>query len=125
MHGNGHRTHCHECGQPVDHLDRLAHLRWVELRGPRNITSSDLDRIFDDRGQRFLVVEEKRPNEVVPPGQKRMLYALADTPGFTVFGVVGTPEALTVWELRPNGTRRWITDGTVAEYQAAVMDWFQ
>ena len=88
MHGNGHRRCCPTCGQSVVAFrDVLANR---ELQGPRQITSSDIDRIFDDRG-RFLMIEEKNPGEQALTGQKRLLAALAGLPGGRRLGGAGQP----------------------------------
>lgn len=122
MHGQGHRRNCPSCGQSVTHLrDVLAN---CELRGPREITSSNVDRIFDDGGKRFLVIEEKNWNEPVAADQIRMLRALASVPRFDVWGVRGDPDDLTISRILPNRTVG-IAAGEFDIYQAAVDAWFE
>jgi hypothetical protein len=113
MHGEGHRR------KPVPG-DLLGNL---ELRGPRNITSSNIDRIFDDGGRRFLVIEEKNEGEDAPEGQRKLLRALSQLPNVTVWVVRGTPWELSVKEL-VNGSLRWIAKGDWEDYQSAVHEWF-
>lgn len=124
MHGEGHRRNCPECGQSVAHL-RGAVLAFKELRGPRNITSSDVDRIFDDGGRRFLVIEEKTENErPISHGQKQLLSALARLPMFTVWLARGTPERLSVYDWASDDPAPFLQDITFDQYQEAVAQWF-
>lgn len=123
MHGEGHRRRCPECGQEVAHItDTLSHR---ELRGPRNITSSNLDRFFDDNGRRFLAIEEKAPNEDISKGQGLMLRHLACVPMVDVWFVKGDPSELTVRRVTPPGSPlEAVASGDFATYQNAVADWF-
>ena len=122
MHGNGHRRCCPTCGQSVVAFrDVLANR---ELQGPRQITSSDIDRIFDDRG-RFLMIEEKNPGEQALTGQKRLLAALAGLPEVDVWGVRGNPDDLTVWQITPTGSQVLLAGVGFSSYQALVSDWFR
>ena len=122
-HGNGHRRRCPDCGQSVEHM--RDHLPNRELRGPRQITSSNIDRIFDDGGQRFLMIEEKAPAEPVSAGQTRLLRALAAVPQVTVWGVRGTPDNLTVTAIRPGSTETIVESGSFDTYQQQVDQWFR
>lgn len=99
------------------------HLSVQELRGPRNITSSNVDRIFDDNGQRFLIIEEKGSSEKVAKGQTRLLRNLAASEQITVWGVRGTPDELEVWRLTADG-KQLVAAGNWDDYQRAVMEWF-
>lgn len=120
MHGNGARRNCPECGQRVGHItDKLSHR---ELRGPRQITSSNIDRIFDDEGRRMLLIEEKQPNEPVPGGQWALLRALGKIPEITVWGVRGTPDSLRITDLV---SLEVLAEGNWDTYQQAVTDWFK
>lgn len=133
MYGDGHRRTCPCCGREVLHDNsRLSNL---ELRGPRNITSTNLDRLFDDSGKRFLIVEEKRPGEAYPGGQRKALIALAHlTPLLEVWVAEGTPEQLQVYRLVPvrsnNGDqeqcamKHLLASGTFGDYQKLTLDWF-
>lgn len=105
----------------------MEHMRDVlgnnEVRGPRNITSSNVDRIFDDAGKRFLIIEEKNPGEQIKEGQRRLLANLAKLPRVDVWGVRGTPDALTVNALTPTGFER-TAEGDFDTYQRCVHAWF-
>lgn len=96
-----------------------------ELRGPRNITSSNVDRMFDNNG-RVLLIEEKGPNEIVSEGQKIALQALANLPAATVWLVRGTPDALRVDRVRPRreGYEVLLDVGDWEAYQRLVGRWF-
>lgn len=120
-HGGGDRRVCHECGQPVPSASN--HISHRELRGPRQITSSNVDRIFDDRGLRFLIIEEKQQNERLSHGQTQLLKSLAQLPTVDVWGVRGTPDSLTVKQITPDGSTT-IATGNFTDYQAAVSSWF-
>lgn len=122
MHGEGHRRSCPTCGQAVTHVRDVLGNR--ELRGPRNITSSNLDRIFDDHGCRFLIVEEKQPGEpACSSGQRSLLVSLSKLPMFTVWGARGTPDDLTLFTVE-GGLFVPSAKGDFDVYQAAVLDWF-
>ena len=119
MHGEGDRRYCPSCGQSVLHIsDMLSHR---ELRGPRNITSSNIDRVFDDRG-RFLFIEEKRDGETMSKGQMLMLQALSRR--HDVWVVKGTPEALYVYTVHSDGLDL-LEMGDWSLYQRMVDDWFR
>lgn len=125
MHGEGQRRKCPECGQSVTHIeDNISHR---ELRGPRNITSSNGDRLFDDGGRRFLFIEEKHTNE--PPasrGQKGLLQGLASQPNFTVWACKGVPSRLTLFHVLPHGEGFTVIgeDKDFDWYQEQVYEWF-
>ena len=121
MWGEGHRRNCPGCGQNVEHMRDVLGNR--ELRGPRNITSANVDRIFDDNGQRFLIIEEKNPHEKCSEGQRALLRALSRLNHVTVWFTQGTPDNLTVYEIRGD-TRRRISTGTIDDYQHLVDAWF-
>lgn len=122
MHGEGHRRRCPSCSQQVSHLpDVLGHR---ELQGPRQITSANVDRIFDDAGRRFLVIEEKQPSEAIKAGQLRLLKNLAALPTIEVWGVRGTPESLRVTRLGNDPAVLVEDGGTFEDYQRVVSDWF-
>jgi hypothetical protein len=95
-----------------------------ELRGPRQITSANIDRIFDDHGRRFLVIEEKGPDEKVGDGQALLLRNLAGLPAVDVWGVRGTPDDLRVTQVFSNGGTLHLASGDWSVYQRAVDDWF-
>lgn len=118
------RRVCPECGQSVRGLkDSLSHR---ELRGPRNITSTNMDRLFDDGGKRFLVIEEKRPTEKIPGGQHACLAALSKLPMFTVWLARGTPDELTLTDFHPSAPSEPFAERIPFEtYQAYVDQWFQ
>jgi hypothetical protein len=101
------------------------HLPNRELRGPRQITSSNIDRIFDDSGQRFLMIEEKAPGEAVSAGQMRLLRALAALPQVTVWGVRGTPDNLTITDIQPGSTNTFVESADFGTYQQQVDQWFR
>jgi hypothetical protein len=94
-----------------------------ELRGPREITSSNVDRAFDDNGQRFLLIEEKNPDEAVARGQQILLRRLATLPTVDVWFVRGNPDRLSVWKVAPEGSTR-LCDGDMGAYQRQVLAWF-
>ena len=121
MHGDGSRRVCPECGQGVAHIsDQLSHR---ELRGPRNITSSNPDRIFDDNG-RLLFIEEKRADEPnAKKGQLRLLLSLAEY--HDVWAAKGEPNNLTLWKVHPEGRYETIGQGDFGWYQERVLDWFK
>lgn len=129
MYGQGHRRICPECGQSVAHDDNGVSHR--ELQGPRNITSSNIDRVFDDDG-RLLFIEEKHWGEPATNGQRRLLAALAEE--HTVWLVRGEPENLEVWSIS-GGRRRADGEyilrgkqevvGAFEDYQRAVLHWFK
>lgn len=121
MHGEGHRRRCPSCGQSVTHMRDV--LGNCELRGPRQITSSNIDRIFDDNGSRFLMIEEKGPEEKIPAGQGRLLRSLSALPGVDVWGVRGTPQELTVSRITPERSIV-IFRGDLTAYQQAVGAWY-
>jgi hypothetical protein len=124
MHGEGERRRCPHCHQNMSN-DTPDSLSNRELRGPREITSSDIDRVFDDAGRRFLFVEEKAPNEHVPRGQDRMLRALAALPHVDVWGVRGTPDRLRIVPITPTGAdASRVIEGDFDAYQRAVLTWF-
>src|SRR5690606_17854997 len=119
----GHRRRCPTCGQSVVRMrDVLANR---EIRGPRNITSSNVDRIFDDDGRRFLVIEEKQPGEQIKAGQRRLLANLARLPQVDVWGVRGTPRSLSIKAHRPGvGWVPVLREGDVAAYEQCVHAWY-
>ncbi len=121
-HGSGHRGVCPTCGQSVTHItDILSHR---ELRGPRNITSSNIDRLYDDgRTGRMLGIEEKNPGEPVPDGQNQALHALA-VRFDDVWLVVGTPDDLTISESVEGGWTE-LGSGDWGYYQDSVLDWYR
>lgn len=122
MYGDGIRRNCPTCGQDVRHItDILSHR---ELRGPRNITSANLDRIFDDGGRRFLVIEEKTSAEkLLSSGQRGLLLALARLPMFTVWFARGTPQSLELFDF--GSDQPWpFLEGDFTQYQNAVSRWF-
>ena len=123
MHGQGFRRKCPECGQDVSHIkDRLSHR---ELQGPRNISSTNVDRLFDDNGNRFLYIEEKNTREAsISKGQLRALRALSNYPENEVWIVKGNPSRLSVYQLNGADHAALITGGTWIEYQQLVFDWF-
>jgi len=118
MHGEGDRRTCPTCQQPVDHIPN--HISNRELRGPRQITSSNIDRVLDDHG-RFLFIEEKHEDETVPKGQGRMLRALSYH--HDVWLVRGNPERLRIWQIICGNTAI-LADGDYTTYQKAVLRWF-
>lgn len=93
----------------------------LELRGPRNITSSNIDRCFDDNG-RFLFVEEKNDRESMPNGQRRMLLTLSHQ--HDVWIVKGSPDRLKIWTLQ-DGEHAVLAEGSMSTYQSAVFSWFE
>ena len=114
---------CSECGSDVSNRDDK--IGFLELRGPRSITSSNLDRIFDDGGRRFLVVEEKEFGESLGAGQRALLYALARLREVTVLLVEGTPDELQVLMLcPPDPGVRLLAEGGFAEYQRIIDAWY-
>ena len=121
MHGTGHRQVCPTCGQSVTHItDTLSHR---ELRGPRNITSSNIDRLYDDgRTGRMLGIEEKNPGEAIPDGQNKALHALADRFD-DVWVVIGTPDDLTIYE-SVEGNWTMLGRGDWGYYQDSIFDWY-
>lgn len=121
MYRAGRRTQCPTCHQPVPDGDWL---RLLELRGPRGITSSDIDRIFDDWGKRWLVVEEKGANEEPKFGQRWMLQGLASIPQVTVLLVRGDAHLLCVARLMADGTYRELGTGDETHYQRIVTAWY-
>lgn len=122
MHGEGARRVCPTCGQPTPEGLRDS-LSVRELRGPREITSSNIDRCFDDAGRRFLFIEEKNNLEQIRDGQRRMLRSLARLPTVDVWGVQGTPNELAIYKINSDGSRV-VDRGDWGTYQAAVNDWF-
>lgn len=88
----GRKRLCDACHQPLpqDFYDK--HLSSNPVTGPRNITSGNIDRVFqDDRQNRFLFIEEKDTNErEMGPGQWYMLAALAQLPGVETWVVKGS-----------------------------------
>lgn len=125
MHGRGDRRICGECNQPVKPEMVPDLLGYRELRGPRNITSSNIDRAFDDDGQRCLVIEEKRENEDLSDAQLGMLRSFACRSEVEVWLVLGNPDRLEVQRVYPDGKRVVIASGDFAAYQSAVWDWFE
>lgn len=122
MHGEGHRRRCPNCGQSVTHMrDVLCNL---ELRGPRKITSANIDRIFDDAGRRFLMIEEKNPGEKLSTAQFTLLKRLAGLPNVDVWGARGTPESVVVKKVLADGSTRNLCAGNFDVYQQAVSRWF-
>ncbi len=119
MHGEGSRRVCPECGQSVIGIDLPTHR---ELRGPRNITTTNIDRAIDDKGRRFLFMEHKRPDESMPDGQKRFLFGLARQPNTTVWVTSGDTDQLELWELGDTAVRLGVMnwDGL----QRRLDDWF-
>jgi len=122
MHGHGNLRRC-LCGGTDPTC--LTHL---ELRGPRNITSANIDRILDDHGHRFLYIEEKRPNEGMTEGQKALLRNLARQRRNTVWIVTGTPDELSV-QMLGNKTNGQVTMGTTVygnwtTLQRLADEWF-
>jgi len=95
-----------------------------ELRGPRSITSSNIDRIFDDNGKRTLFIEEKNEGEAIADGHKRLLRAMATKQGFTVWLVRGDPNRLRVDRLTAESTLQFVAGGDLSAYQAAVTEWY-
>lgn len=123
MHGEGHLRKCRECGADVRGRNDV--LAFLELRGPRNITSSNVDRIFDDGGKRFLIIEEKQPGEKLKAGQHKLLANLARLPLVDVWGVKGTPDSLAVSHYRSDtGTWERIGEGDMRTYERCVHAWF-
>lgn len=123
MWGEGRRRTCPECGQSVTHIaDSLSHR---ELRGPRNITSSNVDRIFDDGGQRFLIIEEKKPNERVSHGQRQMLTALSRIPSVDVWLARGTTERIDLSDVADGNPWPFLQGINFDGYQKAVANWFE
>lgn len=122
MHGEGHRRNCPQCGQSVLHMREV--LANVEVRGPRNITSSNVDRIYDDDGKRFLIIEEKNPGEQVRKGQQRLLANFARLPRVDVWGVRGTPDDLNIKRFVPTGGWTQHATGDVSTYEHCVHAWF-
>ena len=118
MGGEGHRRKCPTCGQDVTHIDDTLSHR--ELNGPRNITSSNIDRMFDDNG-RILFIEEKNMLEQMPNGQKRALKALSNQ--VDVWVVIGSPDALIIYEIDKGDISDGI-EGNWDYYQNAVYNWF-
>lgn len=120
---NGGRRRCPECGQPVAHIpDVLSHR---ELRGPRQITSSNVDRAFDNNGH-ILFIEEKHPREEVPAGQAWLLRSLARPKSTTVWLARGVPDNLLVWRVGHTqpGDSVVFEGGDFDDYQAAVSAWY-
>lgn len=64
--------------------------RFDYLAGVGSGGCSDIDAIIEHHG-RFLVIENKRPDEEIPLGQLITLRALAALPQFTVWVVRGNP----------------------------------
>lgn len=95
-----------------------------EIRGPRNITSSNVDRVYDDAGKRFLVIEEKQPGEALRAGQQKLLVGLASLPNVDVWGVRGTPDDLSIKHFRPSVGWVHVGAGDVATYERCVHAWF-
>lgn len=124
MYGQGARKVCSECHRPLSAPDpnNLSHR---ELRGPRNITAANIDRIFDDGGRKFLVIEEKRPNEPkLSPGQNGLLLALARVPMFTVWLARGTPQALDLFDYGSDDPWPFLDQVDFTRYQQEVSRWF-
>lgn len=115
MHGQGTLRKC-ICGG-----DDPACSQHLELRGPRNITSSNIDRCFDDGGKRFLFIEHKHENEAIPGGQSFMLKALARLPQMTVWITKGSPDRLVIYEI---GTGAAPVVGDWSTLQAKADAWF-
>lgn len=122
MHGDGHLRKCRMCGGDVAERDDV--LAFMELRGPRNITSSNVDRIYDDGGKRFLIIEEKQPGEALKAGQRKLLVNLASLPRVDVWGVRGTPDDLRITHFRPGTGWVQIAAGDKATYERCVHAWF-
>lgn len=118
----GDRRICPTCRQEVGPHITPDHLSCYGINGPRGISSSNVDRIFDDDGRRFLLIEEKWPDEGIPRGQGKLLLGLAKLPQWTVWLVKGTPESVAVMDI---AQRRWLLEGQpFSSYENLVNDWF-
>lgn len=122
MWGRGLRRKCSECGHLLD--GSLIDPQRRELRGPREITSSNIDCVLDDGGRRFLFIEFKRRDEPMSYGQERLLKALARLNEVTVWVVRGTSSRLdaSVWD--GDEVRVFLRHRGFGDLQKAVFRWF-
>jgi hypothetical protein len=118
----GKRRICPECRQDVSHLDDM--ISHVPLLGPRNISSSNIDRAFDNDGK-LLVFEEKHTDETLPLGQKRMYRSFAMKPGCTAGLARGTASRMDISVWKPGDTDpTYVGTGDHDYYQHLVSRWF-
>lgn len=125
MHGDGARRVCSECGTPVS--PGSTYISHRELRGPRNITSSNIDRVFDDHGNRVLFIEEKSLREAssITAGQKGLLYSLARIPNAETWVAIGDVSEVTVYRLHGRGpSDQLLHRGCWEAYQDLVEKWY-
>ena len=87
------------------------------------IRVSDIDGIVERNGQ-MLVIENKKPNEKMPYGQKLTLESFA-AQGHTVLVVYGnSPEEITSYEIWRLSSRQRHDSATTEEVKRRVESWF-